>query len=61
MSYKAIADRIHKCLDILENGVYFIIRIEKNLHPTSDVIVFETLVFTRPKDCVKFPFSKTTV
>ena len=59
MSYKTIADRIHKCPDILENGIYFIIRKEKNLHPTSDVIVFETSVFTRPQDYVKFPFSKT--
>lgn len=59
MSYKPIADRIHKCPGILENGVYFIIRIGKNLHQTSDVIVFETLVFTRPQDYVKFPFSKT--
>lgn len=59
MSYKTIADRIHKCPDILENGVYFIIRKEKNLHPTSDVIIFETSVFTRPQDYVKFPFPKT--
>jgi len=59
MSYKTIADRTHKCPDILENGVYFIIRTGKNLHPTSDVIIFEILVFTRPQDYVKFPFPKT--
>ena len=61
MSYKTIADRTHKCPDILENGVYFIIRIEKNLHPTSDVIVFETSVSPVHKTTLNFRFQKPTV